>query len=207
MGVGVGPDVGHGPAHGVGQGPAVGVAEDQRLGPLLLGGRQHREGEVRVVPVAVEEVLGVEEDPQVVRPQVAHRIAHHGHRLVERGAQRLGDVAVPGLGHDAGHRCAGVDEVGQDGVVLGAHAGPAGRAEGHQGGGREGELLAARAKNSMSLGLAPGQPPSMKVTPRWSSCSATRSLSATVRERPSCWLPSRRMVSKMSTDSGRSGIS
>ena len=65
----------------------------------------------------------------------------------------------------------------------------------------------ARAKNSMSLGLAPGQPPSMKVTPRWSSCSATRSLSATVRESPSCWLPSRKIVSKMSTDSGRFGIS
>ena len=63
----------------------------------------------------------------------------------------------------------------------------------------------ARAKNSTSLGLAPGQPPSMKVTPRWSSCSATRSLSSTVSERPSCWLPSRRMVSKMSTASGSSG--
>ena len=67
------------------------------------------------------------------------------------------------------------------------------------------QLLLARAKNSTSLGLAPGQPPSMKVTPRWSSCSATRSLSSTVSERPSCWLPSRRMVSKMSTASGRSG--
>src|SRR6202035_949108 len=63
----------------------------------------------------------------------------------------------------------------------------------------------ARAKNSTSLGLRPVQPPSMKVTPRWSSCSATRNLSSTVSERPSCWLPSRRMVSKMSTASGRSG--
>ena len=62
----------------------------------------------------------------------------------------------------------------------------------------------ARAKNSTSLGLAPGHPPSMKVTPRWSSCSATRSLSSTVSESPSCWLPSRRMVSKMSTASGSS---
>ena len=63
----------------------------------------------------------------------------------------------------------------------------------------------ARSKNSMSLGLAPGQPPSMNVTPRWSSCSATRSLSSTVSDRPSCWLPSRKMVSKMSTASGSSG--
>src|SRR5665213_1525715 len=65
----------------------------------------------------------------------------------------------------------------------------------------------ARAKNSASLGLAPGQPPSMKVTPRWSSCSATRSLSSTVSDRPSCWDPSRRVVSKMSTASGRAGRS
>ena len=47
----------------------------------------------------------------------------------------------------------------------------------------------ARAKNSSSLGLAPGQPPSMKATPRWSSCSATRSLSSTVSDSPSCWRP------------------
>ena len=38
---------------------------------------------------------------------------------------------------------------------------------------------AARAKNSVSLGIAPGQPPSMKPTPSWSSSRATASLSAT----------------------------
>ena len=65
----------------------------------------------------------------------------------------------------------------------------------------------ARAKNSASFGFAPGQPPSMKVTPRWSSCSATRSLSSTVSDRPSCWEPSRRVVSKTSTADGRSGRS
>src|SRR5665213_3154250 len=63
----------------------------------------------------------------------------------------------------------------------------------------------ARAKNSASFGLAPGHPPSMNVTPRWSSCSATRSLSSTVSDRPSCWDPSRRVVSKTSTASGRAG--
>src|ERR1700723_1648719 len=47
----------------------------------------------------------------------------------------------------------------------------------------------------------------MKVTPRWSSCSATRSLSSTVSDRPSCWDPSRRVVSKMSTASGSTGRS
>ena len=67
--------------------------------------------------------------------------------------------------------------------------------------------VGARAKNSSSLGLAPGHPPSMKVTPRWSSCSATRSLSSTVSESPSCCDPSRSVVSKTSTASGRSGRS
>src|SRR5664280_1639778 len=65
----------------------------------------------------------------------------------------------------------------------------------------------ARAKNSASLGLAPGQPPSMNVTPSLSSCSATRSLSSTVNDSPSCWEPSRRVVSKTSTASGRAGRS
>ncbi len=65
--------------------------------------------------------------------------------------------------------------------------------------------VGARAKNSSSFGLAPGHPPSMKVTPRWSSCSATRSLSSTVSDSPSCWEPSRRVVSKTSTADGKDG--
>ena len=39
----------------------------------------------------------------------------------------------------------------------------------------------ASLKNSSSLGLEPGQPPSMKWTPSWSSRSAMRSLSCTER--------------------------
>ena len=53
----------------------------------------------------------------------------------------------------------------------------------------------ARAKNSSSLGRAPGHPPSMKWTPSSSRREAIRSLSETVREIPSCWAPSRRVVS------------
>ena len=83
-------------------------------------------------------------------------------------------------------------EGGADLVVVGLHPGTPGRAERDEGGGRELELGRARAKNSSSFGFAPGQPPSMKATPRWSSCSATRSLSSTVSEMPSCWEPSRK---------------
>jgi hypothetical protein len=53
----------------------------------------------------------------------------------------------------------------------------------------------ARRKISSSFGLAPGQPASMKSTPSQSSCSAMRSLSSTVSEIPSSWLPSRSVVS------------
>ena len=54
---------------------------------------------------------------------------------------------------------------------------------------------AARAKNSVSLGSAPGQPPSMNPTPSASRWRATASLSATEYEIPSRWAPSRSVVS------------
>ena len=53
----------------------------------------------------------------------------------------------------------------------------------------------ARWKNSASLGLAPGQPPSMKSMPSSSSFRAILSLSSTERETPSCCVPSRNVVS------------
>ena len=53
----------------------------------------------------------------------------------------------------------------------------------------------ARAKNSASLGFAPGHPPSMKPTPRSSRCRAIVSLSLTDSDSPSRWLPSRSVVS------------
>src|SRR5262245_27039256 len=43
----------------------------------------------------------------------------------------------------------------------------------------------------------------MKSTPSQSSCSAMRSLSSTVNEMPSSWLPSRSVVSYTSTRAGQ----
>ena len=60
---------------------------------------------------------------------------------------------------------------------------------------RRSSSVRARSKNSVSFGLAPGQPPSMKSTPRSSSSPAMASLSDTERLSPSCWAPSRRVVS------------
>ncbi len=53
----------------------------------------------------------------------------------------------------------------------------------------------AAAKNSESLGLEPGQPPSMKGIPKSSSRRAIFSLSVRETVRPSRCVPSRRVVS------------
>ena len=56
-------------------------------------------------------------------------------------------------------------------------------------------VVRAAAKNSMSLGLEPGQPPSMNGKPYSSSIRATRSLSASESVMFSPCVPSRRVVS------------
>ena len=50
-------------------------------------------------------------------------------------------------------------------------------------------------KNSMSLGFAPGHPPSMNCTPSPSNCWATRTLSSAEKLTSSAWAPSRKVVS------------
>ena len=60
---------------------------------------------------------------------------------------------------------------------------------------RSQRIVRAAAKNSMSLGLEPGQPPSMNGIPNSSSIRATRSLSASDSVMFSPWVPSRRVVS------------
>ena len=56
-------------------------------------------------------------------------------------------------------------------------------------------IVRAAAKNSMSFGLEPGQPPSMNGKPYSSSMRATRSLSASESVMFSPCVPSRRVVS------------
>ncbi len=83
--------------------------------------------------VAVEEVLGVEEHPQARGLQELDRVADHGHALVERGAQRLGDVVVPALARRCTRwtcrRRPGCRSVGSSSTLP---SGAAGRPEGHQ---------------------------------------------------------------------------
>ena len=57
--------------------------------------------------------------------------------------------------------------------------------------------LAARWKNSASLGLEPGLPASTYCTPTWSSRRTAWSLSSREKATPVPWAPSRRVESKI----------
>ncbi len=125
------PHLGHDPLDLVRHRAAVGVAQHEHLGSGPLGGGEDGEGEARVPPVAVEEVLGVEKDPETGRTEVGDGVGRHGDRLVERGPQRLGDVKVGSLGDDAHDLGPRLDEMPERLVTGGLRARTARRAEGH----------------------------------------------------------------------------
>ena len=112
-----------------GQHAAVGVAQRDDVGAGVVRRPQHLERVGPVEPVAVEEVLGVEEDLLPLGAEVADGVAHHREVLLERGAQRLLHVAGVRLGdqrHDAGTAVA----QGRGQRVVGRlHAGAPGGAE------------------------------------------------------------------------------
>ena len=151
----IGDDAGHDPLDVVGHGPAVGVAQDEGLDAGLLGRPEDPEAELGVVPVAVEEVFGVEEHSESVLAEEGHRLRGHGDGFVQRGAQGLGDVHLRRLGHDADGFGVGLDQVAQNLVVFGTDAGPPGRAEGHQGGGGQAELGRGPGEELLVLGIGP----------------------------------------------------
>ena len=155
----------------VGQHAAVGVAEHDDVGAGLGGGPQDLEGVGRVAAVAVEEVLGVEEDPPALgragappcrgpsrgSPRAwcaapARRAARGTSPRASRPARRSRAGRPPGGRRRPAHRVGGSRRTRRAARV------------------RRSSSVAARRKNSVSLGLAPGQPPSMKPTPsssRW----------------------------------------
>jgi hypothetical protein len=113
----------------VGEHPAVGVAQGDDLGARLGGDADRLEGVGGVVPVAVEEVLGVEEDPPPFADEERDGVADHGEVLLRCRPQRLLDVpevALGDQGHDRGER---VEERADLRVVAGADAGPPRRSE------------------------------------------------------------------------------
>ena len=112
-----------------GSDPAVGVAQHDAVSASIGGGPHDLKRVVAVGLVAVEEVLGVEEDRIDLGLEVGDRVAHHPHVLFERRLQRLGDVHVPRLAEDAQRLAAGRHHRVETGVVLGRYVLATRRAE------------------------------------------------------------------------------
>ena len=138
------------------QAPSIGVAQDQALGTLLERGPQHPQGELRVRPVAVEEVLRVKEDPPVVASQVRHRLGHHRDSVVEVGQQGFPDVVVPRLPDDAYRLGLRFEQIEHLRITLNRSAGPAGGAERGQGRGAEVEFGTRPLEKLAVLGVGAG---------------------------------------------------
>ena len=122
----------HHPADAHRQHAAVGVAEHADVGAGGERGLQHAQPVVPVVPVAVEEVLAVQEHPPPLGDQEADGVGDHGEVLLRGGAQRLVHVPQVGLGDQADHRGLRVPQREHLRVGGGPGAGLAGRAEGDQ---------------------------------------------------------------------------
>ena len=183
---------------------AVGVAQHEVAGALDDGRLEHPQRELGVALVAVEEVLGVEQHPQAVRRRGTRPSRPPWPRPRRASVCSASvDVVVPRLADDADRRRARLDQVAQRRVVVDLALRPPGRAEGHERRRVELQLGGAPAgRTRRPSGWRPASRPRCSATPRWSSCSAMRSLSSTVSDTPSTWLPSRSVVSKISTDSG-----
>ena len=161
----------------------------------LAGGAQRRERVVAIGLVAVEEVLGVVDRLATAIDDEADRVGDHVEVLGRRRAQDLDDVEQPALAEDRHDRRLGGDQLAQVRVVARAGSSDGGSTRTRPASRRSQRIVRAAAKNSMSLGFEPGQPPSMKGIPNSSSIRATRSLSASDRVMFSPCVPSRRVVS------------
>src|SRR5687768_16874445 len=89
---------------------AVRVAEHDDLRTGLGCGTDYLQRVRRILAVSVKEVLAVDEDPLAFGPQMPHRVADHCQVFREGGVQRLLDVTVMALGHDASYGGARVPE-------------------------------------------------------------------------------------------------
>ena len=92
--------------------------------------RQHSSANSAIVAEAVEEVLGVEDHRVDVALEEADAVVDHLEVLRLRDAQVVAHVQLPGLAEDGDHRRLGVQQLADVGVVAGAHADAARRAEG-----------------------------------------------------------------------------
>ena len=141
---------------GRGQHAAVGVAEHDHLGAGRSGHAHHLERVLGRRLVAVEEVLGVEEDATALADEMGDGVADHRQVLGTGRLQRALDVPQIALGDEAHHRRLGLPQRRDLRIVSGDRVRPPGRAEGGQGRRPQGELgLGAREELGV-LGIGPG---------------------------------------------------
>ena len=145
-----------------GERAAVGVAQAEHVGAGLLRGFERAQRVIRVGGVAVEEVLGVVDHFLAVRPSGSSTVSEISLRFSSRvmPSARL-HVQVPRLAENRDHRRAGLHQRAHVAVLLHRVLGETRGAEGGQPGVLQVQVARRGAKNSLSLGLEPGQPPSM----------------------------------------------
>ncbi len=119
---------------------AVGVAQDDHFGARFRRRAHHLEGVLGSGAVAVEEVLGVEEDPPALADEVGDRVADHREVLGTGRLQRPLDVAQVALGDEADHGRLSLAQRGHLWVVGRNRVSPPGGTEGGQGRGTQREL-------------------------------------------------------------------
>ena len=123
-------DLGDGVADVLGQGSAVGVAEHEELRAGGAGGLERLQGVAGVGRVAVKEVLRIKEHGLARAHEELHGVKDHVEVVLQRGAQDVRDVKVPGLSKDRRALAPDARKHVEPGVLVGAHADPVGRSKG-----------------------------------------------------------------------------
>ena len=133
----------------------VRVAQHEVRGAVDDRGLDRPERELRVLAVAVEEVLQVDEHLAALSLQERDGIGDHRRAFVERRLQRLDHLVLGALRHDADGRGVRLDQVAQRGVVVAPAAWAARRAECDQRRGRQVELALGALEELDVLGIRP----------------------------------------------------
>src|SRR5262249_47189935 len=131
----------------------VAQADEGRAGACGRGDAGERV--VRVASEPVEEVLGVEDDLVHARAQEGYRVADHLEVLLQRDAQVVPHVQIPGLADDRDHRRLRAQQRLEVAVVGGPDPGPARRAEGRDAGMAQAQL-AGGAEELLVPGIGAG---------------------------------------------------
>ena len=88
----------------IGQRAAVGIAEAEHIGAGVFRGFERAQGEIAVVDVAVEEMLGIVDDFLAVVFEIADGFGDDREVFVFGDAERAGDMEVPALAEDGDDR-------------------------------------------------------------------------------------------------------